>query len=90
MKGDDPNRAANQAGAGVAQEYDRAAGASRREAARAGVDVNSGRFKAGLNSTYLSRARDIAGQKTLARQKAKDSNFSKMDTAMNKQIGVGI
>jgi len=90
MKGENVGRAAAQAGAGVAQEYDRAMGAQRRDAARAGVDVNSGRFKAGLNSTYLSRARDTAGQKTVARQQARDSNFSRLDSAMNKQIGVGV
>jgi hypothetical protein len=90
MKGENVERAAAQAGAGVAQEYDRAMGAQRREAARAGVDVNSGRFTSGLNQTYLSRARDMAGQKTLARQNARDRNFAKMDSAMNKQIGVGV
>jgi hypothetical protein len=90
MKGDNVNRAGQEAAAGVAQQHDIAAGARRREAARAGVDVNSARFNEGLNATYLSRARDIAGQSSLARQKAKDSNFGKMDTAMNKQIGVGV
>lgn len=90
MKGENEARAAAQAGANVAQEYDRAGGIQRRFAARAGADVNSGRFAQQTQATALGRARDVAGQKTSARMAARDRNFARLDTAMNKRIGVGV
>jgi hypothetical protein len=90
MKGESEARAAAQAGANVAQEYDRAGGVQRRSAARAGADVNSGRFTQQGLTTALGRARDIAGQKTSARMAARERNFARLDSAMNKRIGVGV
>lgn len=87
MNGENETRAAAQAGAGVAQQYDMAKSGARRDAARAGVDVNSSRFAAGLTNIGLSRARDVAGQSTLARQQTRDANFGKLADAMNRPAG---
>lgn len=89
MTGESPERRAAEARAGVAQQMDAGRDAMRREASRLGINVNSGRFHRNLGNQSIDRAKATAGAMDLARREARDRNFARMDSAMNKKIGIG-
>lgn len=71
------------AAADAAHSFMNSDGVMRRNAARMGINPNSGRFTAMTNTNSLNRAKTIAGAKTQARTQAEQENFGRLTSAMN-------
>lgn len=82
LDGVDAEARANKAGADVAQEFDTSNAILGRNAARMGINPNSGRFAGMSNSTALERAKAVASAKTTARTNAESENYQRLNNAM--------
>jgi len=87
IRGTDPNRQANMAGADVAHSFASAGEQMRRDAARFGLNQNSAGFAAGMADLARERAKGIAGARTTARVNAEDQRFSRLTSAAGMGLG---
>lgn len=74
---------ANQAAADAAQAFMNSNNIAKRDAARMGVDPNSGRFAATANQNAIERSKAIGSAKSTARNSAESENYQRLTTAMN-------
>lgn len=70
------------AGADAAHAFKNSNEVMRRDAARMGINPNSGRFTSMLNSNSLNRAKTIASARDTARTNAEDEKYQRLTTAM--------
>lgn len=70
------------AGADAAHAFAGSQAAMGRDAARMGINPNSGRFASMTNTNALNRAKMIAGARTGARTGAEQENFTRLQNAM--------
>jgi len=87
-KGIPVDEVAAQAGADVGREFDNAAGVSARNASRMGIDPSSPKYQAAQGDMALVRAAAEAGARTNARERARDTNYSRKMQVV--QTGRGI
>jgi len=88
LSGVDVRGRVNQASADVAKGLADSDAAVVRKARRMGVNPGSGAGLANLGASSLDKARAIGGARTGARDAANAENFSRLNTAMNKGLGV--
>jgi hypothetical protein len=82
LTGEDPNQKAVEARSDVSQAYSSANAELLRNAARYGINPNSGSFQALLNKNAMSKAASLSGATTLAKDTALNTNFSRLTAAM--------
>lgn len=80
---------ADLAASDVAQAYKDRAGTLGRDAARMGLNPNSGAFREQLMDYNLDAARDTASAKTQARTQAEADQYNRLGTAMNVRQRLG-
>jgi hypothetical protein len=73
----DPNKAQNEAQAGVQQGFNLARKSSAIDTASYGLDPSSGRYASTNRDLALSEASGIAGARSSAKSKAEDTNYSR-------------
>jgi hypothetical protein len=81
-EGVDAESWANRAAADAAQAFMGSQGAMNRNAARMGVNPASGRFAGMQTSLAMDQAKAIGGAKTVARERADQESFNRLNTAM--------
>jgi hypothetical protein len=87
-KGIPVDEVAAQAGADVGREFDNAAGVTARNQTRMGIDASSPKYQAAQGDLAMIRAAAEAGASTNARERARDTNYTrKLQTV---QTGRGI
>ncbi len=82
LQGFDPEAQANRAAADAAQAFAGSSAAMSRNAARFGVNPNSGRFAAMNNSNAIQRAQQIGHARTQGRLQGEQENFNRLAAAM--------
>jgi len=79
----DPEAEATKAGTDASQAFSKSNEIMRRNAARSGIDPNSGRFTEMLTSNAIERSRQIGGASSLARFEAEKEQFKRLDSAVS-------
>jgi len=82
-EGIDAEESANRAAADAAQAFMSASSTTSRDAARMGVDPNSGRFTAMQTGNEMEMAKAIGSARTTARTQAEEESFGMLETAMS-------
>ncbi|MBT4876353.1 MAG: hypothetical protein HON48_14245 [Desulfobacula sp.] len=72
----------NQAGADAAQAFAGSRAVMGRDAARMGINPNSGRFASMTNTNAINRAKSISGARTTARSGAEQEKYARLTNAM--------
>ncbi|MCP3941624.1 MAG: hypothetical protein GY710_09105 [Desulfobacteraceae bacterium] len=82
LQGVDVEGRANKAGADAAQAFAGSHAIMSRDAAKMGVNPNSGKFASMTNTNALNRAKTISGARTQARTGAEQENYGRLTNAM--------
>ncbi len=82
LEGVDVEGQANKAGADAAHSFAGSQAIMGRDAARMGVNPNSGKFASMNNSNALNRAKTISSARTKARTGAEKENYTRLTNAM--------
>ena len=82
LKGVDVEGKANKAAADAAHAFAGSTAAMGRDAARMGVNPNSGRFSSMSTMNAMNRAKTIGAAKTTARDNAEKENYARLTNAM--------
>lgn len=88
LSGVDVESRANKAAADAAQAFTNANSQMSRNAARTGVNPNSGNFAAMSTQNSLNQAKTISSAKTNARTAAENENFGRLTSAMSTTVTV--
>ena len=88
LEGIDSEQWADRAGADVTQSFQTSNEIARRNAARTGINPNSGRFLDSIQSNALDRATSVAGARTQARTLADLESYRRLESAMGGTIYV--
>jgi len=82
LNGVDVESQANKAAAEASHAFMNSNSIMRRNAARMGLNPNSGAFAGFQNTNSLNRAKTVASAKTQARENAENEKFDRLNTAM--------